>query len=263
MLDRVVHIVQIITAVLVAAFVILLFVNEPAQPRRSRGRDCERGGVALLDRCASCHGADGGGSFDPRSAAAWPSAASRTPRTRSRWSARAGIDAELRRQPHARADRRCRRVHPHGSGLIGRKRRRYRPFGGRSASKGGCRTPRPRPHPPPPPDGGATRRPATPSRSSRSASSSTSSSSRSSRASGEPSTTCRRSTRRSSCSVSPSNSALGSYSMLTRTALPRHRVSVGRMFRIQLSTRALASVVPGGSAAGSAPRLPPAHLVRR
>ena len=31
MLDRIVHIVQIITAVLVAAFVILLFVNEPAQ----------------------------------------------------------------------------------------------------------------------------------------------------------------------------------------------------------------------------------------
>jgi uncharacterized protein (TIRG00374 family) len=46
--------------------------------------------------------------------------------------------------------------------------------------------------------------------------------------------------------------ALGSYSMLTRAALPRHRVSVGRMVRIQLSTRALASVVPGGSAAGSA-----------
>ena len=32
MLDRVVHLVQVITAVLIAAFVILLFVNEPAQP---------------------------------------------------------------------------------------------------------------------------------------------------------------------------------------------------------------------------------------
>jgi uncharacterized protein (TIRG00374 family) len=42
------------------------------------------------------------------------------------------------------------------------------------------------------------------------------------------------------------------YSMLTRAALPRGSVSVGRMFRIQLSTRALASVMPGGSAAGSA-----------
>jgi putative heme transporter len=46
--------------------------------------------------------------------------------------------------------------------------------------------------------------------------------------------------------------ALGAYSMLTRAALPRDSVSVGRMLRIQLSTRALASVVPGGSAAGSA-----------
>ncbi len=46
--------------------------------------------------------------------------------------------------------------------------------------------------------------------------------------------------------------ALGSYSMLTRAALPRGSVSIVRMLRIQLSTRALASVVPGGSAAGSA-----------
>src|SRR4249920_2102563 len=45
--------------------------------------------------------------------------------------------------------------------------------------------------------------------------------------------------------------ALGSYSMLTRAALPRGSVSIGRMTRIQLSTRALASVMPGGSAAGS------------
>jgi hypothetical protein len=46
--------------------------------------------------------------------------------------------------------------------------------------------------------------------------------------------------------------ALMSYSMLTRAALPPGSVSVMRMFRIQLSTRALASVMPGGSAAGSA-----------
>src|SRR5436190_771573 len=45
--------------------------------------------------------------------------------------------------------------------------------------------------------------------------------------------------------------SLMSYSMLTRAALPRGSVSVLRMFRIQLSTRALASVMPGGSAAGS------------
>ena len=46
--------------------------------------------------------------------------------------------------------------------------------------------------------------------------------------------------------------SLASYSRLTLAALPRHCVSGGRMVRIQLSTRALASVVPGGSAAGSA-----------
>jgi uncharacterized protein (TIRG00374 family) len=46
--------------------------------------------------------------------------------------------------------------------------------------------------------------------------------------------------------------ALMSYSMLTRAALPSGSVSVGRMTRIQLSTRALASLMPGGSAAGSA-----------
>ena len=46
--------------------------------------------------------------------------------------------------------------------------------------------------------------------------------------------------------------ALVCYSLLTRAALPRHSVSMGRMIRIQFSTRALTSVVPGGSAAGSA-----------
>jgi uncharacterized protein (TIRG00374 family) len=47
-------------------------------------------------------------------------------------------------------------------------------------------------------------------------------------------------------------SALVCYSLLTRVALPRKSVSVGRMIRIQFSTRALTSIVPGGSAAGSA-----------
>lgn len=44
------------------------------------------------------------------------------------------------------------------------------------------------------------------------------------------------------------------YSGLTRAALGdgTHLVSHGRMYRIQLSTRALANIVPGGSAAGSA-----------
>ena len=48
--------------------------------------------------------------------------------------------------------------------------------------------------------------------------------------------------------------ALLSYSLLTRAALgeARRTVSLGRVFRIQMSTKALSSIVPGGSAAGSA-----------
>ena len=49
-------------------------------------------------------------------------------------------------------------------------------------------------------------------------------------------------------------SALYSYSLLTKAALGEsgHRVSSWRLFRIQMSTKALSSIVPGGSAAGSA-----------
>lgn len=48
--------------------------------------------------------------------------------------------------------------------------------------------------------------------------------------------------------------ALMSYSTMTRVALGPvgEHVSIWRMFRIQLSTRALASLIPGGTAAGSA-----------
>lgn len=48
--------------------------------------------------------------------------------------------------------------------------------------------------------------------------------------------------------------ALYSYSLLTRAALgdAGHLVSSWRLFRIQMSTKALSSIVPGGSAAGSA-----------
>jgi hypothetical protein len=49
-------------------------------------------------------------------------------------------------------------------------------------------------------------------------------------------------------------SALYAYSLLTRAALgDRRRTSRSwRLFRIQMSTKALSSIVPGGSAAGSA-----------
>jgi putative heme transporter len=48
--------------------------------------------------------------------------------------------------------------------------------------------------------------------------------------------------------------ALFCYALLTRAALGAagHHISRMRMFRIQMSTRALSSIVPGGSAAGSA-----------
>ncbi len=48
--------------------------------------------------------------------------------------------------------------------------------------------------------------------------------------------------------------ALFTYSLLTRAALgdEGHKISRARLFRIQMSTKALSSIVPGGSAAGSA-----------
>jgi len=46
--------------------------------------------------------------------------------------------------------------------------------------------------------------------------------------------------------------ALVSYSLLTRAALPAGSISVRRLFRIQMSTKALSGVMPAGSAAGSA-----------
>jgi hypothetical protein len=48
--------------------------------------------------------------------------------------------------------------------------------------------------------------------------------------------------------------SLLAYSLLTRTALGSSgsRLSVARVFRIQLSTKALSNIVPGGNAAGSA-----------
>jgi uncharacterized protein (TIRG00374 family) len=47
-------------------------------------------------------------------------------------------------------------------------------------------------------------------------------------------------------------SALASYSFMTRAALPRNAIPFNRLFRIQLSTKAVSNMVPGGSAAGSA-----------
>ncbi|HEX6117557.1 MAG TPA: hypothetical protein VFY99_10685, partial [Solirubrobacterales bacterium] len=45
--------------------------------------------------------------------------------------------------------------------------------------------------------------------------------------------------------------SLVAYAMLTRAALPPRSVRLPVLFRIQLTTRAVTNVVPGGSAAGS------------
>ena len=46
--------------------------------------------------------------------------------------------------------------------------------------------------------------------------------------------------------------ALVAYSLLTQAALPPRVISLARLFRIQLSTKAVSSIVPAGSAAGNA-----------
>jgi mono/diheme cytochrome c family protein len=64
-LDRVVRAVQVVAAVTTAAFVILLFVNEPQKPAAIPTAGPGTGQAIFATRCASCHGSDGGGGFGP------------------------------------------------------------------------------------------------------------------------------------------------------------------------------------------------------
>ncbi len=64
-LDRVVRAVQALTAVAAAAFVILLFTNEKQLPTPVPKAGADVGQAIFATRCASCHGADGGGGFGP------------------------------------------------------------------------------------------------------------------------------------------------------------------------------------------------------
>jgi mono/diheme cytochrome c family protein len=65
-LDRVVRAVQVLAAVATAAFVILLFTNEPAPPYSAPATGTkDLGETIFATRCASCHGRDGGGGFGP------------------------------------------------------------------------------------------------------------------------------------------------------------------------------------------------------
>ena len=65
MLDRVVRFVQVVAAVAAAAFVILLFTNEPQQPAAVPNAGTETGQAIFATRCAACHGADGQGGYGP------------------------------------------------------------------------------------------------------------------------------------------------------------------------------------------------------
>ena len=64
-LVRVVRAVQLVAAVATAAFVILLFTNEPQKPAAVPKAGPDTGQAIFETRCASCHGADGGGGFGP------------------------------------------------------------------------------------------------------------------------------------------------------------------------------------------------------
>ena len=126
MLDKVVHGVQILAVVVVAAFVILLFVNEPAQPAPVPKAGTANAGAAIYaTRCASCHGDDGGGSFGPALGGGVVVGRFPDPNdqiavvTKGR-----GIDAVVRRQPDARADRGRGRLHAQRPRLTGGDLRR-------------------------------------------------------------------------------------------------------------------------------------------
>ena len=64
-LDRIVRAVQVVAAVATAAFVILLFTNEPQQPAAIPKAGPGTGQAIFATRCATCHGADGEGGYGP------------------------------------------------------------------------------------------------------------------------------------------------------------------------------------------------------
>jgi mono/diheme cytochrome c family protein len=63
MFKKAVNVVEVLTLVATAAFLVLLFANEPS----TGGRDNASPGATLFaDNCARCHGADGGGGIGPQ-----------------------------------------------------------------------------------------------------------------------------------------------------------------------------------------------------
>jgi cytochrome c oxidase subunit II len=68
MFKRVVDIVQIGALVCVAAFVVLLFANEPEREPAARAASAGAvdGAAVYASNCAVCHGQDGGGGVGPQ-----------------------------------------------------------------------------------------------------------------------------------------------------------------------------------------------------
>ena len=65
LLSALVRVVRVIAMVAAAAFVFLLFVNEPQRPAALPDAKAEIGEAIFATRCASCHGTDGAGGFGP------------------------------------------------------------------------------------------------------------------------------------------------------------------------------------------------------
>jgi mono/diheme cytochrome c family protein len=64
-LTTLVRVVQVITAIVTASFVILLFANEPPDTTPVPSAAADSGQAIFETRCARCHGTDGAGGFGP------------------------------------------------------------------------------------------------------------------------------------------------------------------------------------------------------
>jgi cytochrome c551 len=81
-LKRVAQVMEVVALAAVVVFVVALFVNEPSSPSARAGASAGTpdGAAIFAARCASCHGADGGGGSGPQLSeghvvAAYPDAA--------------------------------------------------------------------------------------------------------------------------------------------------------------------------------------------
>jgi cytochrome c oxidase cbb3-type subunit III len=66
MLKRIVSGVEILAAIGVLVFVVMLFANEPSNGEGGTGQAQDPGAEIYAQNCARCHGADGGGGVGPQ-----------------------------------------------------------------------------------------------------------------------------------------------------------------------------------------------------